>query len=48
MGGTEPSEDDQIAVADVSVQTADGAADERKIVFVTGALEMIAKSTPIL
>lgn len=48
MGGTEPSEDDQIAVADVSVQTADGTVDERKIVFVTGALEMIAKSTPIL
>lgn len=47
MGGTEPSEDDQIAVADVSVQTADGTVDERKIVFVTGALEMIAKATPI-
>ena len=46
MGGTEPSEDDQIAVAVVSVRTGDGSADERKISFVTRALEMVAKATP--
>lgn len=45
MGGTEPSEDDQIAVAVVSVQTGDGV-DERKISFVTRALEMVAEATP--
>lgn len=44
MGGTEPSEDDQIAVADVSVKAADGAVDERKISFVTKALEIAAKA----
>lgn len=46
MGGTEPSEDDQIAIAVVSVQTGDGTTDERKISFVTGALEMVAEATP--
>ena len=45
MGGTEPSEDDQLAVAVVSVQTGDGV-DERKISFVTRALEMAAEATP--
>ena len=46
MGGTEPSEDDQIAVAEVSVRTGDGSVDERKISFVTRALEMAAEATP--
>ena len=46
MGGTEPSEDDQIAIAVVSVQTGDGTTDERKISFVTGALEMAAEAIP--
>ena len=46
MGGTEPSEDDQIAVAVVSVRTGDGGVDERKISFVTGALEMVAEAIP--
>ena len=45
MGNPEPSEDDQIAVAVVSVNTGSGT-DERKISFVTGALEMVAKATP--
>ena len=46
MSGTEPSEDDQIAIAVVSVRTGDGGVDERKISFVTGALEMVAEATP--
>ena len=46
MGGTEPSEDDQIAVAVVSVNTGDGTTDERKISFVTRALEMVAEAAP--
>lgn len=46
MGGTEPSEDDQIAVAVVSVRTDDGSVDEHKISFVTSALEMVAEATP--
>ena len=46
MGGTEPSEDDQIAVAEVTVHTGDGGVDERKVSFVTGALEMVAEATP--
>lgn len=46
MGDTEPSEDDQIAVAEVSVRTGDGSVDERKISFVTRALEMAAEATP--
>ena len=46
MGGTEPSEDDQIAVAEVSVHTGDGSSYERKISFVTRALEMAAEATP--
>ena len=46
MGGTEPSEDDQIAVAVVSVRTSDGSMDERKISFVTRALEIVAEATP--
>ena len=46
MGGTEPSEDDQIAIAVVSVRTSDGSVDERKISFVTGALEMVAEAIP--
>ena len=46
MGGAEPSEDDQIAVAVVSVRTGDGTTDERKISFVTRALEIVAEATP--
>ncbi len=46
MGNPEPSEDDQIAVAVVSVRTGDGSVDERKVSFVTGALEMVAEATP--
>ena len=46
MGGTEPSEDDQIAVAEVTVRTGDGSVDERKVSFVTGALEIVAEATP--
>ena len=46
MGNPEPSEDDQIAVAVVSVSTGDGGVDERKISFVTRALEMAAEATP--
>lgn len=46
MGGTEPSEDDQIAVAVVSVRTGDDGVDERKVSFVTGALEMAAEAVP--
>ena len=46
MGNPEPSEDDQIAVAVVSVNTGDGGTDEHKISFVTRALEMAAEATP--
>lgn len=46
MGNPEPSEDDQIAVAVVSVRTGDGGVNERKISFVTRALEMAAEATP--
>lgn len=46
MGNPEPSEDDQIAIAVVSVQTADDFVDERKINFVTRALEMSAEAIP--
>ena len=46
MGGTEPSEDDQIAVAVVSVRTGAGSVDEHKISFVTRAIEMAAEATP--
>ena len=46
MGNSEPSENDQIAVAKVSVRTGGGTTDERKISFVTGALEMVAEATP--
>ena len=46
MGNPEPSEDDQIAVAVVSVRTGDGGVDERKVSFVTGALEMVAEAIP--
>lgn len=46
MGSPEPSEDDQIAVAVVSVRTGDGTTDERKISFVTRALEIVAEATP--
>ena len=46
MGNSEPSENDQIAVAVVSVRTGGGTTDERKISFVTGALEMVAEATP--
>lgn len=45
MGSPEPSEDDQIAIAVVSVRTGDGE-DERKISFVTRAIEMAAETTP--
>ena len=46
MGGTEPSENDQIAVAVVSVNTGDGGTDEHKVSFVTRALEMVSEATP--
>lgn len=46
MGNPEPSEDDQIAVAVVSVNTGDETTDERKISFVTRALEMAAEAAP--
>ena len=46
MGNPEPSEDDQIAIAVVSVQTADDIVDERKINFVTRALEIAAEAIP--
>lgn len=46
MGNPEPSEDDQIAIAIVSVQTADDVVDERKISFVTRALEMASEAIP--
>lgn len=46
MGDTEPSEDDQIAVAVVSVQTGDGTTDVQKISFVTRALEIVGEATP--
>ena len=46
MGNPEPSEDDQIAVAVLSVRTGDGGTDERKVSFVTGALKMVAEATP--
>lgn len=44
MGGIEPSEDDQLAVAEVSVRTSEGDVDVRKIDFVNGALEIISES----
>ena len=46
MGNPEPSEDDQIAVAEVTVRTGDGGTDKRKISFVAGALEMVAEAIP--
>lgn len=46
MGNPEPSEDDQIAIAVVSVQTADDIVDERIINFVTRTLEMAAEAIP--
>lgn len=46
MGNPKASKDDQFAVAVVSVRTADGGTDERKISFVTGALEMVAEAMP--
>ena len=46
MGNPEPSEDDQIAVAVVSVNTGDGGTDEHKISLVTRALEMAAEAAP--
>lgn len=44
MGGTEPSEEDQLAVAEVSVRTSEGDADVRKIDFVNGGLEIISEA----
>lgn len=46
MGNPEPSEDDQLAIAVVSVRTADGGTDERKISFATGAIKMAAEAIP--
>lgn len=46
MGNPEPSEDDQIAVAEVTVRTGGGGTDKRKISFVAGALEMVAEAIP--
>lgn len=44
MGGTEPSKEDQLAVAEVSVRASEGDVDVRKINFVNGALEIISES----
>lgn len=44
MGGTEPSEDDQLIIAEVSIQTADGDSDVRKINFANRGLELISKA----
>lgn len=44
MGSAEPSEEDQLAVAVVSVRTVDGGTDVRKVNFVSGALEIIAEA----
>lgn len=46
MGNPEPSKDDQLAIAVVSVRTADGGTDERKISFVTGTIKMAAEAIP--
>lgn len=46
MGSPEATEEDQIAVAVVSVRRADGSADERKVSFVNGAIEMVAEAVP--
>lgn len=46
MGSEEASEHDQIAIAVVSVRTADGGVDERKISFVGVALEMVSEALP--
>lgn len=44
MGGTEPSEDDQLAVAEVSVQTSESDTDVRRINFLKGAFEIISET----
>ena len=44
MGGAKPSEDDQLAVAEVSVRASEGDVDVRKIDFVNGALEIVSES----
>ena len=44
MGGTEPSEDDQLAVAEVSVRASEGDADVRRINFLKGAFEIISET----
>lgn len=44
MGGAESSEDDQLAVAEVSVRASEGDVDVRKIDFVNGALEIVSES----
>ena len=46
MGSTEPTENDQLAVARVSVRMADGSTDERKVNFINGAIEIIAEAIP--
>ena len=46
MGSEEASEYDQLSLAVVSVRTADGGVDERKISFVGVALEMVSEVIP--
>lgn len=44
MGNAKGTEEDQLAVAVVSVRTADGDVDVRKINFVNGGLEIVAEA----
>lgn len=44
MGSPEGTREDQLAVAVVSVRTADGETDVRKINFVNGGLEIVAEA----
>lgn len=44
MGGTEPSEDDQLAVAEASVRISEGDTDVRRINFLKGAFEIISEA----
>lgn len=44
MGGTEPSEDDQLAVAEVSVRASESDTDVRRINFLKGAFEIISET----
>ena len=44
MGGAEPSEDDQLAVAEVSVRTSESDAYVRRINFLKGAFEIVSET----